>query len=619
MIILKRIWRWLVALKDGLALVALLIFFAGLFMILSGSSNPMSERDGALLLDLDGVIVEQVEQADPLKLIQGDVPSFAQYRGSDIIRALNLAAKDDDIKTVVLNLDGFMGGGQVLLEDVARAIDAVRAAKKPVLTYATGYGDDSYLLASHASEVWLNPMGAVLLAGPGGTRPYFKGLIDRLGVNVHVYRVGKYKSFVEPYIRDSQSDEARAANQALVGSLWSEWQSHVKKARPQANIAPLLTDPAAAAKGQGLAETALSLKLVDKLASETAFGKRVATLVGSDEDEGPGDYNRSTLETYLAANPDRSSGDGVGIITVAGEIVDGEAGSGTAGGDSIERQVHQALTNDDVKALVVRVDSPGGSALASEQIRLALAEAKTKKLPVIVSMGNVAASGGYWVAMAGEKVFAEPSTITGSIGVFGIVPTFENSLARYGVKSDGVQTTPLSGQPDVLGGTNAITDTLLQAGVEDIYGKFLSLVATARKLPIDKVAENAQGRVWDGGTARQLGLVDTFGSLDDAVAEAAKRAGLETANVRRIEVEAGQGFLSWLLSGLGVHATFDTPRDLMSQMMAKSQAQTAAGLRDGLRVMTGPAVQVRCMACPAPAASARVSDQPKSLMIRMLK
>jgi protease IV len=616
---MKRIWRWIVALKDGLALIALLVFFGGLYMLLSGSSDPASQRGGALLLDLDGVIVEQVEQTDPLKLIQGDVPSFAQYRGSDVIRALNLAAKDDDIKSVVLNLDGFMGGGQVMLENVARALDGVRAAKKPVLTYATGYGDDAYLLASHASEVWLNPMGAVLLSGPGGTRPYFKGLIDRFGVNVHVYRVGKYKSFVEPYTRAGQSDEARAANQALVGSLWDEWQGNVKKARPQANFGPVLTDPAAAAKGGGLAQSALSLKLVDKLGGETAFGKAVAKLVGSDDDQGPGDYNRSSLESYLAANPDKSSGDGVGIITISGEIVDGEAGPGTAGGDSIEKQVRDALTNDNVKALVVRVDSPGGSALASEQIRLALAEAKSRELPIIVSMGNVAASGGYWVAMAGEKIFAEPATITGSIGVFGIVPTFENTIARYGVTSDGVRATALSGQPDVLGGTNAVTDALLQAGIEDIYGKFLSLVSTARKLPIEKVAENAQGRVWDGGSARQLGLIDAFGSMDDAVAEAAKRARLDPANVRRIEVEPGQGFVAWLLSGFGIHAQSSTARDVMSQMTAKSQAQMVAGLRDGLRVMAGPAVQVRCMDCPAPASSARFSDAPKTLFNRMFK
>ena len=614
---LKRIWKWLVAIKDGLALIALLLFFGTLFAFMSGSANPLDSREGALLLDLDGVIVEQAEEVDPLGLLTGDVPSFAQYRGSDVIRALELAAKDDDIKTVVLNLDGFMGGGQVLLQDVAKALDKVKAAKKPVLTYATGYSDDAYLLASHASEIWLNPMGAVLFTGPGGTQPYFKGLLDHFGVNVHVYRVGKFKSFIEPYTREGQSDEARAANQALAGALWDDWQAHVKAARPSANFAPLLTDPAAVAQGKGLAQSALDLKLVDKLADETAFGKRIAALVGSDEDEGPADYDRSTMEAYLAANPEDGNGDGVGIVTIAGEIVDGSASGGTAGGDTIEMLIHEAVANDDVKALVIRVDSPGGSALASEKMRLAMDAARAKKLPIIVSMGNVAASGGYWVAMGGDKIFAEPATITGSIGVFGIIPTFENTLARYGVKSDGVRTTPLSGQPDVLGGTTPETDRVLQASVEDIYGRFTSMVARVRKLPLARVQEIAQGRVWAGGDARQLGLIDAFGSLDDAVAEAARRARLDPANVRRIEVEEGPGFLAWVLGDLGVHAKAQAPRDLMSQMSTRRQAQIVAGFRDGARVMTGPAVQVRCMACPSSLAAARAADRPQSLFSRI--
>jgi protease IV len=619
MLRIKGIWRWLVHLKDALALVALLLFFGGLWMFLSSSANPADTRGGALLLNLNGVVVEQVEAADPLGLIQGDVPSFAQYRGADLIRALKQAAKDDEIKTVVLNLDGFMGGGQVLLQDVGRAIDGVRAAKKPVLAYATGYSDDGYLLAAHASEIWLNPMGAALLSGPGGQQPYFKGLLDRLGVNVHVYRVGKFKSFVEPYTRASQSDEAKAANKALLASIWEDWQADVMKARPQANIAPLLSDPAAAANGAGLAQSALALKVVDQLADETAFGKRVATLVGADEDESPGDFNRTTLEAYLDANPPKGSGEGVGIITVAGEIVDGSAGSGTAGGDSISQIIHDTITNDDVKALVVRVDSPGGSALASEKIRLAIQDARATKLPVVVSMGNVAASGGYWVSMAADKVFAEPATITGSIGVFGIVPTFETALARYGVNADGVRATPMSGQPDIIGGTTPETDRLMQAGVDDIYRRFTILVSTARKLPLEKVQEIAQGHVWDGGTARQLGLVDAFGSLDDAVADAAKRAKLDPANVRRIEAVPNEGMLGWLLSGFGVHTSSESPHDIMSKMVRRNQAATLAGLRDGLYILSGPAVQVRCMTCPPPASRLGALPSNKSIIDRIFK
>jgi protease IV len=614
-LMVKRIWGWAMTLKDGLALIALLLFFAALYMLMSGGPNPADVRGGALLVDLNGVLVEQVEEADPKALLLGDAPIMAQNKGSDVIHALRTAAKDRRIKAVVLDLDSFMGGGQVLLQDVAQALDEVKAAKKPVLAFATGYSDDSYLLASHASEVWLDPMGAVLLTGPGGKRPYFKGLLDRFGVNVHVYRVGKFKSFVEPYILSEQSAEARSASQALVDSLWSNWQEHVGAARPQADIATILTDPIAG--GKDMAQTALRLKLVDKLGSATAFGKRVAELSGADDDKGPGDYNRTSLAAYLANNPPKSSGEKIGIVTVAGSIVDGHAPSGMAGGDSISELIHQAVADEDMKALVVRVDSPGGSALASEKIRLAMAEARAKKLPVIVSMGNVAASGGYWVAMGGDKVFAEPATITGSIGVFGIIPTFEQTAARYGVTADGVRATPLSGQPDIIGGISPETDRVMQSGVEDIYSRFLTLVSTARKLPLKKVSEVAQGRVWDGGSARQLGLVDAFGSLDDAIAEAAKRAGIAPDKVRRVAIEAPPGFLTQLLSSIGVRSEIISPRDIMSKLAARERIRLAMGFADGAQIIAGPAVQVRCMNCPLPLRSAAPSPTFTSITSRM--
>jgi protease IV len=244
----------------------------------------------------------------------------------------------------------------------------------------------------------------------------------------------------------------------------------------------------------------------------------------------------------------------------------------------------------------LRVDSPGGSAFASEKIRLALMEAKRAGLPVVVSMGNVAASGGYWVAMAGDKIFAEPSTITGSIGVFGIIPSFENTLGRYGITSDGVKTTPLSGQPDFIGGFTPETDRFIQTGVEDVYTRFLRLVATSRKLPPEKVAEIAQGRVWDGGTARQLGLVDAFGSLDDAVAEAAKRAKIAPDNVRRVVLAPKENYLSSLLAGWGTAKIMRS--DLVTKLLHQQQAAFLAGMNDAASVLTGPAVQVRCFSCP---------------------
>jgi protease IV len=616
---IKRIWRWLVALKDGLALIALLLFFLILFMLLSSSGDPLDRRKGALLVNLNGVVVEQAEEGDPLALLQGGLPSFAQYRSRDVIRALRLAAKDDDIKAVVLNLDGFMGGGQIVVQDIGQALDEVRAAKKKVLTYATGYADDGYALASHADEVWLNPLGAVVLAGPGGTNPYYKGLLDRFGVNVHVYRVGKFKSFVEPYLLERQSPEAKAANQQLADALWEDWQTHVKKARPQADFAAILNDPASFVGEAGLAEAALRLKLVDKLGDETLFGKRVGELVGREKGESPGDFDRSTLEAYLSENPESGWGDGVGIVTIAGGIVDGTAGSGTAGGDSIAALIHDAIKRDDVKALVLRIDSPGGSVTASEKIRLALDQARNRNMPIIASMGNVAASGGYWAAMGADKVYAEPGTVTGSIGVFGVFPTFERTLQRYGVNADGVKTTPLSGQPDIIAGTTAETDRLFQAGVDDVYRRFTKLVAAQRKLPLPRVEELAQGRVWDGGSARQLGLVDAFGGLDEAVAEAAKRAKLDPDDVRRIDMEPQPGFLSWLVGGFLGQAQATAPSDWISQLVRRREAQLGTAFADATQILAGPAVQLRCMGCPATLRPTAQAEIRQSIFSRMFK
>ncbi len=600
--LVKGAWKLLVGLKDGLVLLFMLLFFGVLFAALSFSPNPKDSRDGALLVALDGALVEQPEGADVRAILAGQAPAAGQVRLRNVLHGLETAATDEGIKTVVLNLDNFLGGGQVAIARVGLALEKVKAAKKPVLAFATAYTDDGYQLASHASEIWLDPMGGALFAGPGGSQLYYKGLIDRIGANVHVYRVGKFKSFVEPYTRSDQSPEAKAASQALADTLFANWQAEVAKARPQAKLAGLIADPAGtvSANGNSLSKAALALGVVDQLGDATAFGNRVAKLAGSDDDKPAGTFNKTDLSDYVAANPPRSSGSAIGVVTVAGTIVDGQAPAGSAGGDTIAALIRQAISEKELKALVVRVDSGGGSARASEVIRLALLEAKAKGIPVVASMGNVAASGGYWVAMAGDKVFAEPSTITGSIGVFGILPTFENVLSKYGVGADGVKTTPLSGQPDLFDGTNAATDTLFQAGVEDIYAKFLALVSTARKLPEAKVDEIAQGRVWDGGTARQLGLIDQFGSLDDAIAEAAKRAKVEPDDLYTLYLEPEGDELAQLLSGfLGAKTKALSP-DLFARLAHKQQQMVIANLTDARALLSGVSVQARCLECPSP-------------------
>jgi protease IV len=596
----RRAWRLLVAIKDGLALLFLLLFFGVVFMLLSSGPNPVDNRGGALLLDLSGNVVEQPEAPDPRALLTGQVPVGNQFRTRDVIRALNMAAKDDDIKAVVLDLGGFWGGGQATLDEIGDALARVRAAKKPIFAHAAAYTDDGYLLAAHATEVWLDPMGAAMFTGPGGSQPYFKGLIDRLGVTTHVYRVGKFKSFVEPYSRTEASPEAKEENQALASALWQSWQDDVQRLRPKAKIASFTTDPAGAfeASGGDMAQAAIANGLVDKIGDRAAFGKRVATLVGGDDNKGAADFNNTNLDAYLAANPADMSGDAIGVVTVAGSIVDGEAPSGTAGGDTIAALIDKAVVNGNLKALVVRVDSPGGSAFASEVIRQAIVRAKAKGLPVVTSMGSVAASGGYWIAMGADKVYAQPTTITGSIGVFGIIPTFENTISKVGITADGIATTPLSGQPDILRGTSAQTDRVLQSGVEDIYRRFLLLVSKARKLPVEKVNEIAQGRVWDGGTARQLGLIDAFGSVDDAIAEAARLAKLDPKDVRRVDIEPEPSWLGTILSNVGVEEEAGS-RDIFTLLIRQQQAALMIGVTDAQSILIGPAVQVRCIECPA--------------------
>ena len=596
--LVRGAWKLLVGIKDALVLVAMLLFFGALFMALNARPSAATIKDGALLLDLDGPIVEQPTEVAPFAMLSGQ-PVAKQYRLRDVVRAIDAAKDDTRVKAIVLDLSSFGGGYPAAVGEVADALLRARAAKKPVLAYATGYTDSSYRLAAAASEVWVNPMGGTLFTGPGGNRLYYKGLIDKLGVNAHIYRVGKYKSFVEPYIRADQSPEAREMNAALYASFLDQWKTGIAKARPKAQVQAFLMNPAQAVTAQNgdIPKANLAAGLVDKLGDRLAFGKRVAEIAGVDKDKPAGGFRTIGLDDYVASKPLPKSG-AIGVVTVAGDIVDGKAGPGTAGGDTIAKFVLDGLAKGNLKALVVRVDSPGGSALASETMRNAVLEAKRKGLPVVVSMGGVAASGGYWVATAGDMIFAEPNTITGSIGIFGMVPTFENTLAKIGVTSDGVKTTPLSGQPDITGGFNGDVDTLFQAGIEKGYRDFIARVATARHLSPERVNEIAQGRVWDGGSARQIGLVDRFGTLSDAIKEAARRAKLDPAKAEVQYLEKQPGWAQDLARQFARDDDADMPGDAFSRIAWMQRQILAQALGDVRRLVSGrAAIQARCLEC----------------------
>ena len=357
----RKVWHLLVAIKDGLVLSLLLLFFMALFAALTARPSPGQVREGALLVKLDGAVVEEPSVADPLEALLSDQAPLKEYRARDLVRALDAAAGDDKIKAVVLDLSRFTGGGLVHMTDIGAALDRVRAAKKPVLTFATAYTDDGVQLAAHSTEVWVDPLGGAFVTGPGGNRLYFGALLQRLKISTHVFKVGTYKDFVEPYLYDKASQPSKDARRALYGAVWENWKADVARARPKADIARVTGDPVAWLKASGgdAAQAALAAGLVDKIGDKVAFGERVKALVGEDfGSERPGSYAHTRIPALLAAHPASDKGDPVAVVTVAGEIVDGKAGPGTAGGARIAKLIDKA-TADEAKALVLRVDSPG--------------------------------------------------------------------------------------------------------------------------------------------------------------------------------------------------------------------------------------------------------------------
>ena len=602
--LLRGAWMVLVGIKDALVLIFMILFFALLYALLTATPNPAIGGSGALHLNLTGTIVEQPEEPSIADLLSGRAADAdREFRLRDVIRALETAAEDDRITAVALDLDGFRGGGQSAIAEVADAIQGVRDAGKPVIAYATAYGDDAYALAAHASEIWVHPMGGALVLGPGGSNLYFGDMLEEIGVTAHVFRVGTYKAAVEPYTRADQSPEAEEALQALADTLFEAWREDVERARPEARLERIIAAPAdsiEAANGD-LSLAAHRAEMVDHVGGRAAWAGRVAEIAGEDDDEdGPG-FRAIPLDNWVAATPRRGGGNRIGVITVAGTIVDGEAPPGTAGGETIARLIERASDEHDFAAFVVRIDSPGGSALASERIRRAILDAAEAEgdVPVVVSMGSVAASGGYWVATAGDRILAEPSTITGSIGVFAIVPTFEGTLAELGIGTDGVATTPLSGEPDLLGGLSPEVERLFQAGTEDVYRRFLALVGRARNMTPERVDEIGQGRVWAGATARQIGLVDQFGSLDDAIAEAARLAEIEPEDASPLFIERPPSAIAQFVRGwTREEADASAGSDPWAMLVPEPRAVFARALAELRLLLDGPRIQARCLECP---------------------
>lgn len=537
-----------------LALVVWLVWMA-----ITG--RPKVPRGAALVVRPQGLLVEQLSRRSAESAL---VEAVVGERGretllKDLLDAVKAAKDDKRIGAIYLDLTQMTGGGLTKIEDLRTALLDFRKSGKKVIAYADVYFQGPWGVAAAADEIWLHPEGAVPLEGFGRWRTYYKDAIDRLGIDWHVFRVGEYKSAVEPFLRNDPSPEAREADLKWLSDLWGSW---VKEGAGARKLAPedvrayidKMPERLEAAKGN-LAKIALQAKLVDRIGYRDEVRKRMIDLVG--EAKGEKTFKQVSVADYLEnRGGDRTGksgrGDAVAVIVAVGDILDGRQPPGSIGGDSTASLIRKARQDDKVKALVLRVDSPGGSAFASEVIRREVALARTAdKKPVVVSMGSVAASGGYWISTASDEIWASPDTITGSIGIFGMFPTFEKPLAKYlGMRVDGVGTTWLSGALRPDRSLKPEVGRIIQLFINRGYDDFLDRVAEARKMSRDDVDRIARGRVWSGADAFERKLVDRLGGLPDAIASAAKMAKLSEGKYRVWYVEKEPSFHERLLSHL---------------------------------------------------------------------
>ena len=523
------------ALANILIVLLLLVVIA---VVLSAPERAEIPDGAALVVAPKGTIVEQ-----PALPAFRFPPSLSgapvETRAADIIEGIRQAASDERIEILTLDLTDLEFASIAHLEAIGEAIEEFRNADKTVVAASDFFNQSRYYLASFADEVYMHPFGELILTGFGAYQDFYGGMLEKLKVNVHVYRIGSYKSAVEPYTRSDMSVDAKEANQGLVDDLWQSYVDRVARNRsldPQAlqHYADEYDVLLREVNGDA-ARAALEYGLVDELLTHDAFQDRLAESVGTN---GNGQFIRADLPSYLrdVRGPRLPSrGHKVAVIAVDGVIRAGDQPRGLVGSDSTSRLIRQAREDVDVKALVLRVDSPGGSAFASEVIRQELELVQATGKPVVVSMAGVAASGGYWISATADEIWATPTTITGSIGVFAVLPTFEDSLASIGIARDGVGTTSLAGDLDPFGGVSERMDNVLQAAVEHTYNRFVNLVARGRDMAPDAVEGIAQGHVWSGRKALELGLVDGLGHLDDAIEAAAERAGIEDYKVVTID------------------------------------------------------------------------------------
>ena len=565
-------WAFLCTLGHGINVVRLvilnLVFFSLLFVLLllltAGMAGSRMQRtlqnDSVLVIKPQGQLVEQYS-IDPLQRamasLSGDEPKQVQLR--DLVRAIDAAANDKRITRILLLPGDLQGGGFAALREVGAALDRFRAAGKPVIVWAANLDQGQYYLAAHADRLLVDPQGGVMITGLANYRLFYKDLLDKLGVDVHLFRVGEFKSAAEPYILEHASPEAKEADSYWMGGLWDSYLTETAKLRkldPAALRADIDNLPQTIASTQGdLAQLALNEHLVDGLAT-TADLVTMMRKEGVPADEKGHSFRQVDLTRYVASIPSDGKlfAPGVAIVVAEGEIASGKQSPGSIGGESTAALIRAAREDRKTKALVLRVNSPGGEVYAAEQIRREVELTREAGIPVVVSMGDVAASGGYWISMNANSIFAEPNTITGSIGIFGMYYSVPNTLAKLGIQSDGIGTGPMAGAFDITRPLDPKVGAVIQTIINKGYRDFVGNVAKARGKNFDAINAIAQGRVWTGQQARDRGLVDQLGGLGDAVAAAANLAKLGKDYPVRYQ-EAPLGGFARFLVGLNQSAS----------------------------------------------------------------
>ncbi|HAZ3202007.1 TPA: signal peptide peptidase SppA, partial [Escherichia coli] len=528
----KWTWRLLNFVREmvlNLFFIFLVLVGVGIWMQVSGGDSKETASRGALLLDISGVIVDKPDSSQRFSKLSRQLLGASSDRLQenslfDIVNTIRQAKDDRNITGIVMDLKNFAGGDQPSMQYIGKALKEFRDSGKPVYAVGENYSQGQYYLASFANKIWLSPQGVVDLHGFATNGLYYKSLLDKLKVSTHVFRVGTYKSAVEPFIRDDMSPAAREADSRWIGELWQNYLNTVAANR---QIPAQQVFPGAQGLLEGLTKTggdtakyALENKLVDALASSAEIEKTLTKEFGWSKTDK--NYRAISYYDYALKTP-ADTGDSIGVVFANGAIMDGEETQGNVGGDTTAAQIRDARLDPKVKAIVLRVNSPGGSVTASEVIRAELAAARAAGKPVVVSMGGMAASGGYWISTPANYIVANPSTLTGSIGIFGVITTVENSLDSIGVHTDGVSTSPLA-DVSITRALPPEVQQMMQLSIENGYKRFITLVADARHSTPEQIDKIAQGHVWTGQDAKANGLVDSLGDFDDAVAKAAELA-----------------------------------------------------------------------------------------------